>query len=103
MAGMLSGNGPGFIAGGGKHSQFVMAIKIDAFVEVDRFKSDLDKLLERLANMKPATGHDRVYYAGLIEHEEVERRKRLGIPYHREVVEWFNSAAKDLNLSYSLP
>ena len=53
--------------------------------------------------MKPAKGHDRVYYAGLIEHEETEKRREAGIPYHSEVVEWFNQTAKDRDLSYSLP
>ena len=70
-SGILSGNGPGFLAGG-PHSQFVMAIKIEAFVDTTQFKTDLDKLLERISSMQPADGQDRVYYAGLIEHEEVE-------------------------------
>jgi L-2-hydroxycarboxylate dehydrogenase (NAD+) len=103
MAGLLSGNGPGFLAGGGKHSLFVMALKIEAFLDTAEFKSNLDQLLEKLASMKPAAGHDRVYYAGLLEHEETEQRRRYGIPYHREVVEWFNRTADELNLDYSMP
>ena len=97
------GNGPGFKAGGGKHSQFVMAIKIDAFVDVGQFKSDLDDLLEKISSMEPSAGQERVYYAGLIEAEETEKRKREGIPYHREVVEWFNTTANELELNFSLP
>lgn len=103
MAGILSGNGPGFLAGGGKHSQFVMAIKVDAFIDTEQFKDDLDQLLERISSMQPAADQKRVYYAGLIEHEEVELRKKRGIPYHREVVDWFNTTATELGLSYTLP
>jgi L-2-hydroxycarboxylate dehydrogenase (NAD+) len=103
MAGILSGNGPGFVAGGGKHALFVMAMKIEAFIDAVQFKTDLDRLLERLTTMKPAAGHERVYYAGLIEHEETIQRKRHGIPYHREVVQWFNTTAKTLDLPFSLP
>ena len=103
MSGILSGNGPGFLAGGGKHSQFVMAIKIEAFIDADHFKADLDKLLKRISEMTPSAGHERVYYAGLLEHEEVARRSEEGIPYHREVVEWFNATASDLELNYQLP
>ncbi|MFP6797464.1 MAG: Ldh family oxidoreductase [Pseudomonadales bacterium] len=103
MAGILSGNGPGFIAGGLRHSQFVMAIKIDAFVDIDAFKFDLDKLLEKLSSMTPAKGHERVYYAGLIEQEETIRRKKEGIPYHYEVVDWFNEISVELGLNFSLP
>ena len=102
MAGILSGNGPGHVAED-DWALFVMAIKIDAFRDVTDFKNDMDVLLERLSSMKPTKDHDRVYYAGLMEHEETEKRKRDGIPYHREVVEWFNKTALNLDLGYSLP
>ena len=103
MSGLLSGNGPGFLAGGGKTSQFVMAFRIDAFTDLAVFKSDMDALLEKISGMKPAPGHERVYYAGLIEHEEALRRKADGIPYHREVVEWFNGASAALHLNLHWP
>ena len=103
MSGMLSGNGPGFLAGGAKTSQFVMAFKIDAFTDLTQFKDDMDALLKKLSDMKPAPGHERVYYAGLIEHEEAERRRVHGIPYHREVVDWFNGAAAQLALNLRWP
>lgn len=102
MSGILSGNGPGFIAER-SYSQFVMAFKIDSFVDVGDFKADMDRLLEKLANTKPAPGHDRVMYAGLPEHEETEIRRRDGIPYHREVVEWFNSMSSELSLGVTMP
>jgi LDH2 family malate/lactate/ureidoglycolate dehydrogenase len=103
MAGILSGNGPGFLAGGARHSQFVMAMKVEAFTDAEQFKNELDQLLEKISDMPPIEGQERVYYAGLIEHEEVAKRKREGIPYHREVVDWFNSTANDLELNFSLP
>ena len=103
MSGMLSGNGPGFVAGGARTSQFVMAFKIDAFTDLAQFKSDMDALLKKLSGMKPAPGEERVYYAGLIEHEEAERRRANGIPYHREVVDWFNRTATELELNLHWP
>ena len=103
MSGILSGNGPGFFAGGVNTSQFVMAFKIDAFLDVGDFKRDMDKILKKLSNMKPAPGHDRVYYAGLIEHEESILRKANGIPYHREVVEWFNGVSEEWDLGVRWP
>ena len=103
MSGILSGNGPGFMARGNELSQFVMAFKIDAFVDVDEFKRDMDALIDKIVNMEPAPGHERVYYAGLIEHEEAERRRTEGIPYHREVVDWFNGASAELNLNLRWP
>ena len=103
MSGILSGNGPGFAAGGAKTSQFVMAFRVSAFTDLEQFKADMDALLGKLSTMRPAPGCERVYYAGLIEHEETARRKAAGIPYHREVVEWFNGASAELNLNLRWP
>lgn len=103
MSGILSGNGPGFFAGGIDTSQFLLAFKVDAFLDVQEFKQDMDAILSHLANMKPAPGHDRVYYAGLIEHEEALDRKSNGIPYHREVVDWFNGVSETYDLGIQWP
>ena len=103
MSGILSGNGPGFLAGRQSTSQFVMAFRIDAFTDLEQFKRDMDALLTKLSTMKPAPGYERVYYAGLIEHEETLRRKAEGIPYHREVVEWFNRTSEELQLRILWP
>ena len=80
-----------------------MAMKVEAFIDALEFKSDLDALLQRISSMTPIAGQDRVYYAGLLEHEETAKRKTQGIPYHREVVEWFNKTAHELDLGFSLP
>jgi LDH2 family malate/lactate/ureidoglycolate dehydrogenase len=82
----------------GNGSQFVAAYSIDAFTDVDRFKQSMDDFLRYLTETPPAPGHDRVLYAGLPEHEEVEKRTRDGIPLHREVVEWFDSCTAELGL-----
>jgi len=94
----LTGLGPGLIARTpGYH---LMAYDIEAFVDVDKFKADMDSFLEALANTPPAPGHDRVYYAGLQEAEDMERRLKEGIPYHREVIAWFHSIEPELGLEF---
>ena len=103
MSGILSGNGPGYFAGGVETSQFVMAFKIDAFLDLLKFKEDMDAILTHLVEMKPAPGHERVYYAGLMEHEETQERQANGIPYHREVVEWFNGVSETYRLGTRWP
>jgi LDH2 family malate/lactate/ureidoglycolate dehydrogenase len=62
----------------------------------------MDDFLSGLKNTKPAPGHKRVVYAGLPEAEEIEIRERDGIPYHREVIEWFESIKAELGLSFEL-
>jgi LDH2 family malate/lactate/ureidoglycolate dehydrogenase len=82
----------------GNGSQFVAAFSIDAFRDVSEFKQSMDEFLTYLVETPPAPGHDRVYYAGLPEHEETLVRERDGIPLHREVVEWFDSETDELKL-----
>ena len=82
--------------GMGHMSHFVAAYKVDAFTDVTRFKKSMDDFMQYLADTPPAPGHDRVYYAGLIEHEEAAHRAEHGIPLHHEVVEWFDSITAEL-------
>ncbi|MDP7090143.1 MAG: Ldh family oxidoreductase [Dehalococcoidia bacterium] len=105
MAPILSGMGAGFFmppAPSTIMGHYVQAIKIDGFIDPEQFKDDMDKFLARLRNAKPAPGHDRVVYAGLPEAEEIEIREKHGIPYHREVVEWFESIKAELGLGFEL-
>jgi len=94
----LTGLGPGFIAlTPGYH---LMAYKIAAFTDVDKFKADMDVFLEGLAGTPPAPGHERVVYPGLLEAEETQQRLEQGIPYHREVVGWFRQIESELGLHF---
>ena len=97
LAGLLS-NGAFGPFGPGHMSHVVAAYAIDAFTDVSRFKTDMDRFLRYLRETPPAEGHDRVYYPGLIEHEEAEKRKINGIPLHPEVVSWFDSATEEMKL-----
>lgn len=90
-------------AGAGLHrrqgmAHCFMAYHIAAFTEVDAFKADMDAYLRSLLGCKRAPGEHRVVYPGILEHEaEIERRAN-GIPYHPNVVEWFNSVMDELEI-----
>ena len=84
--------------GRGHMSHFVAAYSIDAFTDVNRFKKSMDDFLRYLKETPPAPGHDRVYYAGLIEHEEAEERNANGIPLHKEVVQWFDTTTEQMKI-----
>ncbi len=98
FSGILSAGLFGISNPPGNGSQFVAAFSIDAFRDVADFKNSMDEFLTYLASTPPARGHDRVYYAGLPEHEETEIRDKDGIPLHREVVEWFDTTTDKLKL-----
>lgn len=97
----MTGLGAGFISGGG--GQYFQATNIEAFIPLNEFKDLMDQFLGGLRTAPPAKGHDRVLYPGLTEGEETEKRKRDGIPYHREVVDWFNSIGAELDVPIELP
>lgn len=102
MAQILPGMGAAFLHPG-TMGHFVSAYKIEAFTDAEKFKDDMDDFLEGLASTPPAPGHDRVVYAGLPEHEETQKRLAEGIPYHREVIDWFQSISAELDLGLELP
>ena len=97
LSSVLSGGGAGPHRRGGASHHF-LAYKIDAFTDVDLFKEDMDAYMTALRESQPAPGHDRVVYAGLPEHEEEIERLEHGIPYHPEVIEWFQSITAELEL-----
>jgi len=98
FSGILSAGLFGVTNPPGNGAQFVAAFSIDAFRDVQEFKSSMDEFLTYLVDTPPAPGHDRVYYAGLPEHEETEKLRAEGIPLHRELVEWYDSIASELDL-----
>lgn len=102
LCGVLGGVGPGFRTPGAV-SHHLLAYRVDAFCDPDQFVADLDAELERLRNCRPAPGHDRVLYAGLPEWETEQRRRADGIPYHPEVLEWFEATAAELGIETELP
>ena len=63
--------------GGAAHH--LLAYKIDAFTDLEQFKDDMDAYLKRIREAKTAPGHDRVFYAGLPEHEEEGERLERGL------------------------
>jgi len=98
FSGILSAGLFGISNPPGNGAQFVAAFSIDAFRDVVAFKDSMDDFLTYLVDTPPAPGHDRVYYAGLPEHEETEIREKDGIPLHRKVVEWFDSTTDNLKI-----
>lgn len=102
LTSVLSGGaaGPDRRAGQAHH---LLALRLDAFTDPEQFKDDMDAYLRRLRSARTAPGHDRVFYAGLPEHEEEAIRRERGIPYHPEVIEWFKGEIAALGIKDRLP
>jgi L-2-hydroxycarboxylate dehydrogenase (NAD+) len=94
LSGLLAGTGPGFQAGSNVSHHFI-AYNIEAFTDAATFKAQMDSYMKALRETPPATGHDRVMYAGLGQHEAELDRRAKGIPYHPEVVDQFRKWADE--------
>ena len=101
MSNILSGAGPGLF-NDHQGSDYFAAYSVDAFTDVKKFKDDMDLLLKKIIDSKPAKGFDRVVYAGYLENEEFTERSSKGIPYHKEVIDWFRSYCSESEVDFNL-
>ncbi len=101
LCGLLSGGGPGFANREDVCHHFI-AYRIDAFTDLEKFKDDMDLYMRSLRECAPAPGHERVFYAGLPEHEAYQDRSANGIPYHPEVIDWFRRKTAELGVEHFL-
>ena len=100
MCNTVSGLGAGFLTGGG--GQMFNATNIEAFTDLEDYFDLMDRFLDGLKNTPSSEGHERVLYPGLYESEESEKRTRDGIPYHVEVIEWFESYGEEIGIEVEL-
>lgn len=96
LTGILAGAGSSL--GRNDFSHTVVAYRIDAFMDIEAFKKEMDEWLGLLESTAPAPGQERVIYAGLMEAEVEADRRANGIPLHKEVVEWFSSICQELSI-----
>jgi LDH2 family malate/lactate/ureidoglycolate dehydrogenase len=102
MCGVLSGNGFGQRLPDGKVGHFFGAIKIDAFIPVDDFRTMMDQLLGDLNATPTMPGADRVLYAGQRERETEADRRANGIPIHPALAAELREKAAELGVDYDL-
>lgn len=79
---------------------FFGAIRLDVFRDPDEFKRDMGRLLDELVATEVAQGCDRVYYAGLKEHEAEAESARIGVPLTGKVVQGLQKIADELGLTF---
>jgi len=98
MAGLLTGMGYGAVPGRPNFGHYVAAYSIDAFTPVDEFKEQMDEWLQMMKSTKPAPGHERVLVAGQPEAEVEAVRRKEGIPFHPEVLEYIRDTCAELSV-----
>jgi L-2-hydroxycarboxylate dehydrogenase (NAD+) len=98
MSTMLSGGIPSMLDTTQQFKHHFVAYDIEAFTDLEEYKERMDAMLQKLKETKPAPGHDRVIYPGILEFEEERYRREHGIPFHPEVIEWFSSVTAELGV-----
>lgn len=105
FAALLSGGAYGteLDAGDGKaraseDSQFALAIKVEAFVDVDEFKSRVDTAIRQIHACRLAPGVERLYAPGELEFLQREEYNRDGIPLNTVTLADLVTVARELNV-----
>jgi LDH2 family malate/lactate/ureidoglycolate dehydrogenase len=102
LSGLLGGDPAGFLRQPADVSHHFLAYRVDAFTELEPFKAAMDAFMKGLRETPPAPGAERVLYAGLEEHETESERREHGVPYHRDVVDWFRKTADEVGAVHRL-
>lgn len=83
-----------------KVGHFFIAINIEAFTDLDKFKKTTGDILRAVRNSKKAPGYDRIYTAGEKEYYTMLERLKTGIPIDEEEQKDINFLIEKFNLSY---
>ncbi len=79
---------------------FFGAIRLDLFRDPQELKADMDRMLGELENATAAEGRDRVYYAGLKEHEEEALSERIGVALSAKVAAQLKKIGEGLGVEF---
>jgi LDH2 family malate/lactate/ureidoglycolate dehydrogenase len=81
-----------------KLGHFFIAINVENFVEIDKFRKQTGNILRDLRASKKAPGENRIYTAGEKEYITYQYRKDKGVPMNDVLIKQIN----ELNDKYSL-
>ncbi len=82
------------------NGNFMMAMKIDLFMEVSEFKSRMDEELRRIMALEPAPGFTEVIYPGYRAHGIEQARLVDGIPLVDGLVEKARALGDKFNVAF---
>ena len=79
---------------------FFGAIRLDLFRDPGQFKQDMGRLLDELTASEVAQGSERVYYAGLKEHEAEAQSNRLGVALSVQVAGSLRKIGEEMQVPF---
>ncbi|MFX0085652.1 MAG: Ldh family oxidoreductase [Candidatus Hodarchaeota archaeon] len=84
---------------GYKLGHFFLAINVDSFLPIDRFKKIAGNIVRELRKSKKAPGQTRIYTAGEKEYEMEKERRKTGIPVNPSILEDIKFLQGELGLT----
>jgi len=78
--------------------QFIAAISVGAFGDVDVFKTAVDGVFQTIRASETLPGHDSVRIPGEYRGEMFEEHSKNGVPLHPKLVEALSGIAKELDI-----
>lgn len=87
-----------------KVGHFFLAINVQNFIPLERFKEISGNIMRELRSSKKAPGKNRIYTAGEKEHNNEVERKKTGIPLNKSLQKDIKIMQKELGLDkYNFP
>ncbi|TXT66710.1 MAG: malate dehydrogenase [Promethearchaeota archaeon] len=83
-----------------KVGHFFLAINIENFISIDRFKTISGTILRTLRSSKKLPGKKQIYTAGEKEHGTQVKRKKLGIPINKSIQSDIIKIKNELHLNH---
>jgi LDH2 family malate/lactate/ureidoglycolate dehydrogenase len=82
--------------------QFIGAIDVNAFTQLDKFKERMDAMIRSVRGSNKTKGQDRIYMHGEKEWELEQQYRKNGIPLYFKVWENLRNLAQQLHLEFDL-
>ncbi len=79
--------------------QFIVAIDISAFGDVDGFKRQVDEVVDQMKGSPTLPGFDEVLLPGEQSHKKRVYREANGIPLHASLLKALNAAADEFDIA----
>jgi L-2-hydroxycarboxylate dehydrogenase (NAD+) len=81
---------------------FFGAIKIENFIDLDKFKSTMDEMMLGLKDSSKAEGEKRLYIHGEKEFEKYDEYKKNGVPLQEKVITALKKLSEEMNIKYDI-
>jgi L-2-hydroxycarboxylate dehydrogenase (NAD+) len=81
---------------------FFLAIDIEKFINIERFKEITTDILKQLQNSPKVSGENKIYVAGEKEYFKEQEVRKKGIPVNNELRKNLDTMIKDLGIDIDL-